>query len=257
MLLAEMSWPEVKERVAAGAVAVLPVASTEQHGPHLPLSTDARIVGECGRRAAEAVADEVAVVVAPTMPFGFSEHHMDIPGTLTLSMPTYIAALTELGDSLARHGFGKLLFLNGHGGNHEAVQVVVRQLLARHHVVAAAASYWDVARAALRQAGSDQVGLVPGHSAGFETTLMLALQPDLVAMERLPDADRSLPGPGGSRRTLAGMGAMSAVHRSQQPHGGVWGDPRLVRPEFGPALLDAIVGALADLYRALARTDSY
>jgi creatinine amidohydrolase len=257
VLLTELTWPEVGRRLAAGAVAVLPLASTEQHGPHLPLSTDATIVSEGVRRAAESIAADVPIIVAPTLAFGFSEHHMDFPGTLTLAIPTYVAAVTEVCESLIRHGCRKLLLVNGHGGNHELAQVVVRQVMAGHRVVIAAASYWDVAHEALLAAGGGAVGLIPGHSAGFETTCMLALRPELVHLEDLPRGPQSEPGPAGVRRTLAGMGAMSAPHAEQHSDSGVWGDPDLVRPELGAAFLEAIAASLAGLFRAFAASDSY
>jgi creatinine amidohydrolase len=257
VLLAEMTRPEVEERLRPNTLAVLPVASTEQHGPHLPLATDALIVGECARRAAERVAEEMPIVVAPTLAFGFSPHHMDFAGTLSLSVPTYIAALTELSQSLIQHGFRKLLLLNGHGGNHELIQVVVRQVVARHKVVAAAASYWDVARADLEAAGSAEVGLVPGHSAGFETSCLLALRPDLVDLGRLPTDDQSQPRDTDARRTVKGMGVMVVPHASQHGASGVWGDPALVRADLGPAFLEAITAAVARLYLALSRTEGY
>ncbi|MGI6207104.1 MAG: creatininase family protein [Anaerolineae bacterium] len=257
VLLAEMSWPEVRELVSPRALAVIPVASTEQHGPHLPLSTDAVIVTEVVRRAAERVAGQVPVVVTPTLPFGFSEHHMTFPGTMTLSIPAFLTALTDLAESLIHHGFRKVLFINGHGGNQEAVQVAVRQVMARHRAVAGAASYWTVAREALDRVGAGQVGEVPGHSAGFETSVMLALRPDLVDLDRLPARDVSAPGEHSARRTVKPLGVMTAAHRDQRPESGVWGDPALVRPDLGPLLVEAIVGALAEAFVAFAHTESH
>jgi creatinine amidohydrolase len=257
VLLAEMSWPEVQERLQPNAVAVLPVAATEQHGPHLPLATDTCLVSACARQAAERVAGTIPIVVTPTLAFGFSAHHMDFPGTLSLSMPTYLAALTELCECLIHHGFRKVLLLNGHGGNHEAIQVVVRQLMERHQILAGAATYWTVARAALASADVAAVGGAPGHASGFETSCMLALHPDLVNLERLPSDDQSRPGPTDGRASLAGMGVMFTPHAGQHPASGIWGDPALVRPDRGPVLVEAVVGALAELFIAFSRTEAY
>lgn len=257
VLLAEMTWPEVGELVGPGALVVLPVASTEQHGPHLPLSTDAVILTECVRRAAERVRHRIPIAVAPTLPFGFSEHHMAFPGTLTLSLPAFLTALTDLCQSLIRHGFRRVLLVNGHGGNQEVLQVAVRQVMARHRAVIGAADYWTVAGPALEAAGAGQIGLVPGHSAGFETTCMLALRPDLVHLDRMPTADLSVPGGTDARSTVKPLGVMTAPHREQRPETGVWGDPALVRPELGPALVEAIVRSLAEVFVAFARTEGH
>jgi len=255
--LAEMTWPEVQGLVEQEALVILPTASTEQHGPHLPLSTDAIIVGECVRRAAERVADRTPIVVAPTLPYGFSEHHMLFPGTMTFSVTNYLAALIDLCESLVRHGFQHVLLVNGHGGNQEIVMVAVREIMSRHRVVIGAADYWTIAREALEAAGASQVGLVPGHSAGFETSCMLALRPDLVRLDRLPAEDRSRPGERDARRTVKALGIMTAPHREQQPDTGVWGDPALVRADLGAAFVEAIVGALAEAFLAFAGTDRH
>jgi len=257
VLLADMTWTEVKERLGPRTVVVIPTASTEQHGPHLPLATDAYLVGDCARLAAERVATEIPIVVCPTVTPGFSEHHMDFPGTLTLSMPTFIGVVTDICESLVRHGFRKLLLLNGHGGNQEAIQVVVRQVVARHDVIAAAASYWVVAQEALEAVGVEQVGIVPGHSAGFETSCMLALRPELVHRERMPREDESAPHATDSRCTVKPMGAMTIHHVTKHPESGVWGDPTLVRPELGHTFVDAIVTSLSDLFLAFSRTEGY
>ncbi len=257
VLLTELTWLEAGRRLAAGAIVALPLASTEQHGPHLPLSTDAIIVSECVRRAAERAADDTVVIVAPTMAVGFSEQHMGFPGTLTFQVSTYIAAVTDACESLIRHGCRKLLLINGHGGNHELARVVVRQVMARHRVLIGAASYWDVSRPALLAAGGEAVGQIPGHSAGFETTCMLALRPELVHLEALPSGPQSEPGPTSLRRTAAAMGVMSAPHADQHSDSGVWGAPSLVRPDLGPSFIEAITTSLAGLFRAFACSDSY
>jgi creatinine amidohydrolase len=257
VLLAEMRWPEIKARIQTNAVAVIPVASTEQHGPHLPLQTDARIVTDCAIRAAERVADELPIVVAPTVSYGFSEHHMDFSGTMSLSMPTYIAVLAELTESLIRGGFPRVLLLNGHGGNCEAIQVAARHVVARQNAVVGAATYWDVAAAALASVNASEVGMVPGHSSGFETACMLALKPELVELAAMPSTDESVPLPNDSRVTLAGFGVAAPGYATYHPPSGVWGDPRLLKAERGPAFVEAIVRALADLYRAFSRTDGY
>jgi len=257
VLLAEMRWPEVRAKVEQGSVAVVPVASTEQHGPHLPIQTDARIVTDCAIQAAERIAEEVPIVVSPTLVFGFSEHHMDFPGTMSLSLPTYIAVLSELCECLVRHGFRKVLLLNGHGGNCEAIQVAARHVVANHNVVVGAATYWTVAESALAAVRAGDVGLVPGHAAGFETACMLALRPDLVDLEQMPKENQWVPLDADAQVSLRGTGVMVPGYLTNHAASGVWGDPTLLRPEQGPAFVEAIVTSLAGLYRSFARTEGY
>src|SRR5262245_34367011 len=104
---------------AADTLLLLPVGSVEQHGPHLPLGTDFMTAEHLALEAAERAGREIPVVVAPTLPFGSSHHHIPFGGTMSLSTETYYRLLYELGSSLADSGFRILFLINGHGGNHE------------------------------------------------------------------------------------------------------------------------------------------
>ncbi len=189
ILLHEITRVEAARR-AAGALLVLPVGATEQHGPHLPLGTDFLIVEEIARAAARQAAAEIDVLVAPTLPFGSSHHHLPFGGTISLGTERYYGALADMTASVIQDGFRRVFILNGHGGNHEIVQLVARDLAQRHPVNLAAASYWDLARAALAEREPDLRGRLPGHAGIFETSLIAALHPGLVAAE-LPQRDEA------------------------------------------------------------------
>ena len=120
-LLANMTWQEVEERLKECDIAIVPLGSTEQHGPALPVSTDHFIATQFAYRAAEMVWDTHKVVVTPTVTFGFSPHHMQFPGTITLSELTLSSMIADICHSLAQHGFKKLILVNGHGGNETAI----------------------------------------------------------------------------------------------------------------------------------------
>ena len=120
--LANMTWPEVEDRLKECDIALVPLGSTEQHGPALPVSTDHYIATEFAYRAAEIVWDVHKVVVTPTVNFGFSPHHMEFPGTITLSELTLSSMIADICHSLAHHGFKKIILVNGHGGNETAIQ---------------------------------------------------------------------------------------------------------------------------------------
>lgn len=120
-LLAQMTWQEVEKRVKECDIAIVPLGSTEQHGPALPLSTDHYIATQFAHRAAERIWDEQKVVVTPTVTFGFSPHHMDFKGTITLSELTLSSMIADICHSLALHGFKKIVLVNGHGGNETAI----------------------------------------------------------------------------------------------------------------------------------------
>jgi creatinine amidohydrolase len=153
------------------------------------------------RAAASEAAKSISVVVAPTLPFGSSHHHLPFGGTLSLSTETYYRVVSELCESLIVGGFRSIFVLNGHGGNHELVQLAVRDLALKHPCRLATASYWNVAWDALVEAGAHKRGNLPGHAGRFETSQILALRPELVHEPRphrasVRDSDpRSFHGP--------------------------------------------------------------
>lgn len=184
--------------LAPRATALVVVAATEQHGPHLEVRVDALLGTRVAEAAAERLAGEIDVVLCPTMPFGASHHHLSFPGVLSLSTDTLLRVLHDLGESLVASGFRRIYFLGSHGGNDEVVRLAARELALRHDVVAGAASYWTIAWPALVADGAAfGLGPVPGHAGGFETSLMLALAPEGVRAGQLPplrDLGRRAPG---------------------------------------------------------------
>src|SRR5215218_11131968 len=179
-LLHEINRGEAALR-APGALAVLPVGATEQHGPHLPLGTDFLIVEHVARAAALRARPNIDVLVAPTFQTGSSHHHLSFGGTISLATERYYGALRDMVASLVQSGFRRIFIVNGHGGNHELIELVVRDLALLHACNLGAASYWDLARASLAERAPDLGGRLPGHAGAFETSLIMALHPDLVA----------------------------------------------------------------------------
>lgn len=160
-----------------GAVLVVPLGATEQHGPHLAAGTDAIVVEELVHEAARLA--QRPVVVAPTLSFGSSHHHLSFGATLSLSTETYLRVLMDIGGTAATSGFRLVFFVNGHGGNHELAQLAVRDLAASHPTCwFGAGSWWAIAHHSLvARAGELNV---PGHAGAFETSVMLARHPELV-----------------------------------------------------------------------------
>ena len=124
LLYERLSWPEVRHAVREDRVCLIPAGTLEDHGPHLPLDTDVRIASEICRRAAERIPDEV--VLLPPVVHGYTPHHMDFPGPITIGWDTFVRYCTDVGTSLARHGFKRILFLNGHGSNIPLLDVAAR-----------------------------------------------------------------------------------------------------------------------------------
>jgi len=184
LLYERLSWPEVRRAAAEERVCLIPVATLEDHGPHMPIDTDLRITAEICRRAAEAAPDEI--VLLPPIPHGYSPHHMDFPGPITIGWDTFTRYLVDVGSSLARHGFTRILYLNGHGSNQNLVEMAARLVGLEHSTVLAAAAFHtsgeDSARVIAELRESGQGGMA--HACELETSLYLAIRPDLVQMER-------------------------------------------------------------------------
>jgi creatinine amidohydrolase len=135
-----LTWPEVRRAAGEDRVALVPVATLEDHGPHLPVDTDLRIVSEICERAAARAADRV--VLLPAHPARLRPHHMDFSGAITIGWDTFVRYCTDVGRSLAHHGFRRMLFLNGHGSNQNLVETAARLVMVdRPEVLAAAAFY--------------------------------------------------------------------------------------------------------------------
>lgn len=187
--LDELTRDEVSEQASRTTV-VIPLGSTEQHGRHLPLAVDSLVITRIAELAASRARADVPVLVAPTLPYGFAHHHLDFAGTMSIPMLTYVEALTEIGASLAHGGFRRIVLLNGHGGNESPSGAAADRLVyeRRLPVHVAAAAYWVLASEALAEAGL-KVAVRPGHAGGFETSILMALRPDLVQLDRRPSAE--------------------------------------------------------------------
>lgn len=187
LLYERLTWPEIQRAVAEERVAVIPVATLEDHGLHLPIDTDLRITAEICRRGAEAAPDEV--VLLPAVPHGYSPHHMDFPGTITIAWDTFTRYLVDIGSSLARHGFTRMLYVNGHGSNQNFVEAAARLVGVEHPgVLAAAAFYLSGERSArvIEQVRESERGGI-AHACELETSLYLAIDPGAVDMEQAVD----------------------------------------------------------------------
>ena len=247
LLLEELTREDARA-AATATLLVLPTGALEQHGPHLPVGTDFFAVTAIARGAAAAASVRIPVLVAPTLPFGSSHHHIPFGGTMSLTVETYYRVLTDLLESLIACGFRRFFLVNGHGGNDELVQLAARDLALKHDAHLAAASYWNAAWVALTDAGGHRDGGLPGHAGAFESSLVLALRPELVRepRPRRDDATGSDPRPIRTYR--------AEFHGNWQTFDGYTDSPARATAEQGRAYLEAAsraVGeALVEFYAA-------
>ncbi len=178
---AEMVWTDFKAEDMADVVAVLPVAAVEQHGPHLPLGVDFFLMQGYLDRVAERLPEDLPVLFLPVQAIGTSIEHSDFPGTLSLSAPTLIRMLSEIGECVHRAGCRKLVLLNAHGGNVALIDSVAHDLRARLAMFVVMASWHRFGYPdGLFSAEELAHGI---HAGDIETSLMLSFRPDLVRSE--------------------------------------------------------------------------
>ncbi|HEX7040966.1 MAG TPA: creatininase family protein [Trueperaceae bacterium] len=238
--LARLTRDEVAAR-AADAVLVVPTAAVEQHGPHLPLGTDALIGEAVAREALSRVEDADRFVLAPVLPYGSSHHHLAY-AALSLGSGSFLAAVADLLRSAVSSGFRRVYVLNSHGGNVEGVRQAARDVALTREAVIGSCSYWDVSRAAIAEAGTVAAGLVPGHAGQFETSLMLAIAPELVRLDRLPRGDHAGPLAAG----VSAEGSAIEAHGDWTRMDGFTDVPASPSAETGRALLRVIGERVAD-----------
>lgn len=235
--------------MAPSTTLAIPLGSTEQHGHHLPTRTDAAIVSAIVHRAAVLAAEHVPVLVSPTLPFGCSHHHLPFGGTMSLTAPTYIEAICELVTGLATTGFRSVVLVNGHGGNDAPLRVAVDRLTneIRCGAHVGMTSYWLLPEP---EASWPRWEREPGHAGHFETSVMLALDPHLVDLDRRPvDPESTTP-----------LGAPD-IRGGKIGRPGLWevsdgrtDDAREASAEAGARLLDRHSRALAEFLMAFHRS---
>ncbi len=237
----------------ARAIAVLPVAATEQHGPHLPLSVDTDIVNGVVAAALPHLAPDLPVLFLPTQVVGFSPEHTRFAGTLTLKAETLIRVWTELGECVAASGVKKLVLLNSHGGQVGALDLVARDLRARLGMLVYSVNWFGLPLLdaqgqdvnALFSAEEHRFGI---HAGEIETSMMRALRPERVRMERA-EYFRSTSQDRAERFATLGNGKSAKLGWMMQdynPEGAV-GNAAAATADKGHALLDAAGRALARL----------
>ena len=239
----DLTWPLLRQVPRDRTVVLAPIAACEQHSRHLPTFTDTLLVTAVAEGAEQRLPEQVLLL--PTLWLGASAHHLRFGATLSAAVDTHIDLLCDLLTPLLDDGYKRLLVLNGHGGNLDTMQVALRRLQPRYRDrQLAAASYWDLAAKELADL-AEGPRKVMGHACEFETSMVLALRPDLVRREEVRDD------PPPAEPELRGL--YLAEDMKQRTRQGAVGYPELASAEKGRAFLQAATARTAEVIQALLR----
>jgi len=231
-----LSWPEVKARIEAGQdTVVMALGAFEQHGPHLPLETDVLL----GDHLADVIAARLDAFVAPTVTIGCSHHHLGFPGTLSLSDETFAGVVGDVVRSLARGGFRRVVLLPSHGGNFAPLAAAMKKIGNTVDGLQVTALTDPAPLFSPAQIAADEFGVPLGeggiHSGEWETSMIMAIHPELVHLERAQAGYTGDPGEAFRRIFHDGTASLSKI--------GVVGDPTRASAEHGKRYWEAVTEA--------------
>jgi creatinine amidohydrolase len=259
-LIERLTWLEVDDRIKAGVDAVLlPIGTTEQHGPHMPLDTDCFIARSLATRAADLAAEQgLSVLVAPTLNVTLSWYHMQFPGSMRLSTTTFLQVFREVCDSLVEHGFENVVAVNGHGGNVAALTVAINHYFETTGRRVFLVQWWDLASDVLADVEGPMI-----HAEEAETSLAIALGQTVYEDRATRDAyDRSaavreagLPWTSFGRYELRARAPGVIVPMDMLRDitaSGVVGDATRARRETGEKMVSALIPRIVQVCQELA-----
>lgn len=239
MLLHLSVWPDVEAYLKASRGIVIPIGSTEQHGPNGMVGTDAI----CAEAVAQRVGEAAGAMVGPTLPVGMAVHHMSFAGSMTLRPSTFLALVTDCVQSLAHHGFRQFFFVNGHGGNIAPLRAAFSEIhwerarAGQPELTFSIANWWE--NEAVGRLSRELFGAAEGsHATPSEVSVTWSLYPHAASSVKPSPAVA----PGGGFHG-------PADYRRRYPDGRIGSDPSLASAAHGERLLAAAVGSITEQYR--------
>jgi creatinine amidohydrolase len=251
ILYDELSWPEINEAVQARKAVLLPIGSTEQHGPHLPLDVDNFLARSVCLAAARRAPREVLVM--PTIPYGYNEHAIDFPGTVHVAYDHFIAYCLDVCKSVAYAGFERIIIIDGHGSNEHLCEFIARRATLETDALVASTLWINLAVEAFEAVRESASGGA-GHACELETSAYLYLEPSRVQLDKAHDHFGGATGSPGSRFVWVdltkGWGPMKVVRwASSATPTGVSGAPTLATKEKGQATIEGAADNLLAFIR--------
>jgi creatinine amidohydrolase len=243
-----LTWPEAREAAERGCVIVIPVAAIEQHGYHLPVDVDNVLVEHVTEEAARR--SDGLILTAPMIHYGFNEHNMGFPGTISIREYVFIDFCYDVAHSFVRQGFDRIVYVNGHGSNQMLCNLAARRINNTTRALAGAVPHWALAREAVDRLRQSEFPGGMAHACEFETAMYMHLKPELVQAEKMTDREA----PSSVNRfiydDLFGSGPVHMVNRwSRISESGVEGDPKLATAEKGREFAECSIANLVEFCR--------
>ena len=250
MLLQSITWPEAADTVFNNRVVVVPLGSLEQHGYHLPLVTDTKLVEGVAQGVHDVMPDDILLL--PTLWCGHSTHHLAFAGTVSLSQDVYQAVIIDICDSLIKSGATRILLLNGHGGNDVPVRYALREVKSRNSgnpdVKVVLASYWALAASTLARVRESEIGGM-GHACEMETSMMMLLAGELVRRDKIKNDGPKQQPPYRLYDMQQGTPFYMVEEFHELSESGTVGHPELASEEKGKLFYDGIIEEVSAFIR--------
>lgn len=241
----DLSRIALQERLKNIGVVIIPTGSTEQHGPHLPVSHDMRACLYIVRKAAEELYPKV--LITPPVAIGYSWHHFDFPGTLSLRAETFINVLIDICKSLKMNGVKKIAIINGHGGNEPLISIAARRVRDELGLKIIASSYWYFSKKEEINEVLETKGWV-GHACEYETSMGMVIYPEWFKDHEVPKLERFQNPRYILYRPIPSMLDYSPYGVGMNPEG-LTGDPSPATPEKGRKLIDLALKGLVEVLK--------
>lgn len=251
----ELTWEEIRD-IDKDRIVILPIATIEDHGPHLPVNTDGIITKALCEKVAEAMPKDV--VILPIITYGYSPHHEDFPGSLNIRYDVLIRYIIDIGKGLAKHGFKRLLLVNGHCSNVAIVELAQRKInYETNGKIICASTFYLNGQKGMKEIKNIRKSEYPGgmgHACELETSLMLVIRPDLVKMEKAKK-DIQYPNDGDLFMDWSDGSLGFTPYWSTISKTGTAGNPEVATKKTGEHLLKTAVEELCERVRILKRLD--
>lgn len=244
------TWPEMKEVVQRQPVVIQSIGSVEDHGPHLPLDVDNFLIWNICEAAAQRIPEEVLLL--PHLPYGFEDHHMDFPGTITIRPEHLLEFVLDVTKSVAHHGFQKILLADGHGSNMPILDLVARRTVLETNALCGTFIWPSLIGQEIEARRESQKPGGIAHACELETSVYLHLNAEAVQLEKARK-DRDFHQRGQARFYWHDLTQSPPLKMmdwwSRISETGVIGDPTVATAEKGQAWFEAAVEALIALVR--------